>query len=137
MPDPGAIPVKGGARQGSRLVLLEGIELSTSPLPRGCSTTELQQRRSGNTGAAGYTARQARRARQRLDVGWQGSFLCAMDNETDTKLPARPTLTKRAAADLAARRAREAASLRTNLRRRKEQARAREQKLPEAGEIPK
>jgi hypothetical protein len=27
------------------LVLLEGIELSTSPLPRECSTTELQQRR--------------------------------------------------------------------------------------------
>jgi hypothetical protein len=26
-------------------VLLEGIELSTSPLPRECSTTELQQRR--------------------------------------------------------------------------------------------
>jgi hypothetical protein len=25
------------------MVLLEGIELSTSPLPRGCSTTELQQ----------------------------------------------------------------------------------------------
>ena len=28
-----------------RMVLLEGIELSTSPLPRECSTTELQQRR--------------------------------------------------------------------------------------------
>ena len=28
-----------------KLVLLEGIELSTSPLPRECSTTELQQRR--------------------------------------------------------------------------------------------
>jgi hypothetical protein len=27
-----------------KMVLLEGIELSTSPLPRGCSTTELQQR---------------------------------------------------------------------------------------------
>ena len=26
------------------MVLLEGIELSTSPLPRECSTTELQQR---------------------------------------------------------------------------------------------
>jgi hypothetical protein len=26
------------------LVLLDRIELSTSPLPRGCSTTELQQR---------------------------------------------------------------------------------------------
>ena len=29
---------------GCRLVLLERIELSTSPLPRECSTTELQQR---------------------------------------------------------------------------------------------
>ncbi len=29
---------------GLKLVLLEGIELSTSPLPRECSTTELQQR---------------------------------------------------------------------------------------------
>ena len=28
------------------MVLLEGIELSTSPLPRECSTTELQQRRA-------------------------------------------------------------------------------------------
>ena len=27
-----------------KMVLLEGIELSTSPLPRECSTTELQQR---------------------------------------------------------------------------------------------
>jgi hypothetical protein len=28
----------------AKMVLLEGIELSTSPLPRECSTTELQQR---------------------------------------------------------------------------------------------
>ncbi len=27
------------------MVLLDGIELSTSPLPRECSTTELQQQR--------------------------------------------------------------------------------------------
>jgi hypothetical protein len=32
-----------GANRLKRLVLLEGIELSTSPLPRECSTTELQQ----------------------------------------------------------------------------------------------
>src|SRR4029077_2326699 len=32
-------------RATRRLVLLEGIELSTSPLPRECSTTELQQLR--------------------------------------------------------------------------------------------
>ena len=29
------------------MVLLERIELSTSPLPRECSTSELQQRRVG------------------------------------------------------------------------------------------
>ena len=29
------------------MVLLVRIELTTSPLPRGCSTTELQQRRRG------------------------------------------------------------------------------------------
>jgi hypothetical protein len=32
------------AHPAGAVVLLEGIELSTSPLPRGCSTTELQQR---------------------------------------------------------------------------------------------
>ena len=31
-------------QDGKGVVLLEGIELSTSPLPRECSTTELQQR---------------------------------------------------------------------------------------------
>jgi hypothetical protein len=40
-------------------------------------------------------------------------------------------LTPQAAADLEARRAREAAALRANLRRRKDQARAREQQRPE------
>ena len=32
------------------MVLLEGIELSTSPLPRECSTTELQQPRGTERG---------------------------------------------------------------------------------------
>jgi hypothetical protein len=54
-----------------------------------------------------------------------------MDQESDGKLRARPTLTAQAVADLAARRAREAAALRANLRRRKEQARARERQRPE------
>jgi hypothetical protein len=54
-----------------------------------------------------------------------------MDQENDHQPRARPTLTAQAAADLVARRAREAAALRTNLRRRKEQARAREQQRPE------
>ncbi len=42
------------------MVLLEGIELSTSPLPRECSTTELQQRRGVN-GAALVGGTPARR----------------------------------------------------------------------------
>jgi hypothetical protein len=33
------------------MVLLDRIELSTSPLPRECSTTELQQRRGPEGGA--------------------------------------------------------------------------------------
>jgi hypothetical protein len=49
-----------------------------------------------------------------------------MDEERDGKPRVAPTVTARAAAELAARRAREAAALRANLRRRKEQARARE-----------
>ena len=54
-----------------------------------------------------------------------------MGQENDSRPRARPTLTAQAAADLAVRRAREAAALRDNLRRRKEQARAREQQRPE------
>jgi len=54
-----------------------------------------------------------------------------MDRENDSKPRARPSLTAQAAADLAARRAREAVALRANLRRRKEQARGREQQRPE------
>jgi hypothetical protein len=58
-----------------------------------------------------------------------------MEKPDNLEPNATPTLTSRAAADLAARRAREAAALRANLRRRKEQERAREQKLPE-GDAP-
>ena len=36
------------------MVLLEGIELSTSPLPRVCSTTELQQRAMARGGFIGW-----------------------------------------------------------------------------------
>jgi hypothetical protein len=54
-----------------------------------------------------------------------------MDQKNDSKPRARATLTAQAAADLAARRAREAGALRANLRRRKEQARGREQPPPE------
>jgi hypothetical protein len=41
--------LKKELRQGLRMVLRERIELSTSPLPRECSTTELPQR-AGSAG---------------------------------------------------------------------------------------
>ena len=68
---------------------------------------------------------------------WGGAdhFSTAMDKETEGKPSAGPAVTARAAAELAARRAREAAALRANLRRRKEQARAREQ--PSDDEAPR
>ena len=43
------------------MVLLERIELSTSPLPRECSTSELQQRR------VGASMHILRRAQEHLD----------------------------------------------------------------------
>jgi hypothetical protein len=60
-----------------------------------------------------------------------------MDKENDRPPCLRQALTERAAAELAARRAREAAALRANLRRRKVQARAREQSQPEDDDVPK
>jgi hypothetical protein len=48
--------------------------------------------------------------------------------------PAKPTLTDKAQADKAARAAREAAALRENLRKRKEQVRAREQAAKPPGD---
>jgi len=68
---------------------------------------------------------------RRLDVGPCGSFLYPMDKMDENPTHVGPTRTARAEADLAARRAREAAALRANLRRRKAQARAREEKAPE------
>jgi len=50
-----------------------------------------------------------------------------MTRTPDGPAPRRPDLTAKAAADLAARREREAAALRANLRRRKDQVRAREE----------
>jgi hypothetical protein len=58
-----------------------------------------------------------------------------MDKADNGKPRTHPKVTARAAAEQAARRAREAAALRANLRRRKEQARARDAKLPD-GDLP-
>jgi hypothetical protein len=99
----------------SPLVLLEGIELSTSPLPRGCSTTELQQRR-----AARYTPGQQGGASATVQsIRWASTM-------TGTRQP-RPDqgTTATAEAQKADRLRREAEALRANLRKRKEQERAR------------
>ena len=119
-------------------MLLEGIELSTSPLPRECSTTELQQRRIGDAGRRGIPlaecgAQAGGPAGGGLTRGGADRFSGIMDKARDDKPSAAPAVTARAAAELAARRAREAAALRANLRRRKEQARARELPADEEG----
>ena len=44
------------------MVLLERIELSTSPLPRECSTSELQQRRGPAASAAAWRVIRRKRA---------------------------------------------------------------------------
>ena len=115
------------------MVLLEGIELSTSPLPRECSTTELQQQRPGYTLAPAHDAscgcgRASHRCLTKPPRRWP-----------DAVMPdpgPKPAATPRAQADAEARRQREADSLRENLRRRKEQARARHAPLPEADPAP-
>ena len=71
----------------------------------------------------------------RLDVGPCRSFLCPMDKADESPIQVEPARTARVEADLAARRAREAAALRANLRRRKAQARAREEKPPDDDEV--
>jgi hypothetical protein len=92
-------------------VLLERIELSTSPLPRECSTTELQQ----PWGQRGAFLRRTARPAQPLPRASRPATFRPVD-----KPPAKPPTP---AEDRAARRA---AALRENLKRRKAQARARE-----------
>jgi hypothetical protein len=60
-----------------------------------------------------------------------------MDRTDEERPRTRPSATARAEADLAARQAREAASLRANLRRRKAQARARQQLPQDDKDLPK
>ena len=119
------------------MVLLEGIELSTSPLPRGCSTTELQQRPRPKT-AGRYSPRAKADAsrppdpqglgpsadRSRVDGRARRTILCPMENKQS---PSRHlAVSHLASGKLAARKEREAAALRANLRKRKQQAQARE-----------
>jgi hypothetical protein len=95
--------------EAKAMVLLERIELSASPLPRVCSTTELQQRDhrlAGNTAGLGAGA-PSQRHRPLSSIRRRGkrrSMAAGNDPET--------------------REERLAAKLRENLRRRKAQARA-------------
>ena len=100
-------------------LLPEGIELSTSPLPRGCSTTELRQRRDDQ--AARYSPRAGGGASNPLDDAPPSAMVLPMAKDE----PARPK-SAISRSKQAARRQREAAALRANLRKRKDQARARD-----------
>ena len=115
------------------VVLLEGIELSTSPLPRECSTTELQQRRPA------YTLARAHDASRRCACTSPPRLTRPVQECPDAAMPEpdpKPAATPPAQADAEARRRREADALRENLRRCKEQARARQVPAPEADPIP-
>ena len=126
------------------LVLPVRIELTTSPLPRECSTTELRQHNSGTTTGEitlrsrrdpchrGYAhaSELPRRLRSRPLHGschgsWHGSCHALSFRMAKLGKPGGK------AAQHAARKARLAAALRENLKRRKQQARARAQ-APEA-----
>jgi hypothetical protein len=103
------------------MVLPDRIELSTSPLPRGCSTTELRQRPLASREGRDGTARDIHDALA-IDKA-SGPVDAAPMNEPPRVTPARQ-------AERAARDKRLAEALRANLRRRKEQARAREDAPP-------
>ena len=112
------------------LVLPVRIELTTSPLPRGCSTTELRQRISvarASATAGRYTtvAPLASLRRRRLTGRVLSGQLGCMEDKPKPRPPA--------AADAQSRRQdRQAAALRANLARRKQQARERTPPAPAA-----
>jgi hypothetical protein len=100
------------------VVLLEGIELSTSPLPRECSTTELQQRAKARGGFIGWLPLPRNPAV--IDT------VAATSHIPRVPQPPKPEPTPAAARARAEREARQAEALRANLRRRKVQARGRD-----------
>jgi hypothetical protein len=112
------------------MVLLEGIELSTSPLPRVCSTTELQQRAKAHGGFLGWLP-------ARCNPAVIDTTRAPPQIRTVTQPPKPESrLTPAAAKARAEREARQAEALRANLRRRKAQARGRDpdkDPAPEAG----
>ena len=116
----------GISGQKSEMVLLERIELSTSPLPRECSTSELQQ-------PGGRLIRLKRWAAQLVFALFPGAFApsgyghrwtvltaCAREGRMDDK-----NRKKAAAKPAQTREERLKAALKSNLQRRKAQARAR------------
>ena len=94
------------------MVLLERIELSTSPLPMECSTSELQQRRK--------VRRLYEQLGNRASAIWTLFGNCGMPLDMSDKQ--KTTQAKNAAQ---ARDARLKAALKANMSRRKAQARAR------------
>jgi hypothetical protein len=105
------------------VVLPEWIEHSTSPLPRGCSTTELrQQKRRNNPRTGANAAETATRAPGDASKGWLARGAARRIIEAMSRIN-KDSETKKSGS----RSARLAGALRENLRRRKAQERAREE----------
>ena len=133
----GSLPVAtGNAKSLNKLLILMvlpvGIEPTTSPLPRECSTTELRQRRlrektrreihEGRTNGKAGGRFGAEPARLLLDKSGAPSLHPQMDKDSRRA--------SRKGSEKATRQQRLAEALRENLRRRKEQARAQERLGP-------
>ena len=100
------------------MVLQERIELSTSPLPRECSTTELLQRR------AGRNRRKARAAQAvKMQPFWTPRHACAMNLATMEKPGKSAPKPQRTAAEIREQRLK--AALKANMAKRKAQAKER------------
>ena len=112
------------------MVLLEGIELSTSPLPRECSTTELQQRTEVRGGFIG--CRHSGRNPAVIDTAGTPPQIWQV---TEPAKP-EPHLTPAAARAKAEREARQAEALRANLRRRRAQKHGRDEQESSDKESP-
>ena len=114
------------------MVLPEWIEHSTSPLPRGCSTTELRQRNGRRPenlgrerGRITATSPPAVQGNARtLPAGGRRGYEWPMANDTGHGKPPKK----------GGREARLAAALRENLRRRKAQVRGRDAEKHPSGE---
>ena len=101
------------------MVLPHRIELWTSPLPRGCSTTELRQHvRALRAGGLRITDH-----RRRVEKAWQVAGRGLMVRGMNERIPAERTAAEKARQTQ--RQARLARQLRENLKRRKAQMRSR------------